>query len=279
MPRISGAQDLQAYLDRSVKANPQLEAAAAALTEIAAAAVKMSDLIGLGQLYGRLGASRDSANADGDVQKELDVLANEMFVEALRRAPVFAVVSEELPRASAARSDGAHRRLDGPARRLLEHRRQCVDRHHLFGAAGVAGGEQPRGAFSAAGARADRRRLRHLWPADVDRLRARRERDGDLHARSQRRPLLPCGYGRGDPAGLGRICDQRIQLPALGALDPRLHRGLRARRRRADEAQPQHALGRVARRRSLSHPSARRHFSLPRRPAAGLRRWAPAPAL
>ncbi len=97
MPRISGAQDLQAYLDQSVKANAGLESAAAVLVEVAAAAVKMSDLIGLGQLYGRLGASRDSANADGDVQKELDVLANEMFVEALRAAPVYAVVSEELP--------------------------------------------------------------------------------------------------------------------------------------------------------------------------------------
>ena len=87
MPRISGAEDLQAYLDQSVKANAGLESAAAVLAEVAAAAVKMSDLIGLGQLYGRLGASRDSANADGDVQKELDVLANEMFVEALRAAP------------------------------------------------------------------------------------------------------------------------------------------------------------------------------------------------
>ena len=97
MPRISGAEDLQAYLDQSVKANAGLESAAAVLADVAAAAVKMSDLIGLGQLYGRLGASRDSANADGDVQKELDVLANEMFVEALRAAPVYAVVSEELP--------------------------------------------------------------------------------------------------------------------------------------------------------------------------------------
>jgi fructose-1,6-bisphosphatase I len=97
MARISGAQELQAYLDQSVKADAKLAAAAAVLTEIARASLKMSDLVGLGQLYGRLGASRESTNTDGDVQKELDVLANEMFVEALRRAPVYGVVSEELP--------------------------------------------------------------------------------------------------------------------------------------------------------------------------------------
>ncbi len=99
MPRISGAQEFEGYLTQAVAANAQLDAVAKALSEIAAAAVKMSDLIGLGQLYGRLGASRESANADGDVQKELDVLANEMFVEAFRRAPVHSVVSEELPEA------------------------------------------------------------------------------------------------------------------------------------------------------------------------------------
>lgn len=99
MPRISGAQDFEAYLQQRVVANQQLDAAAKALAEIAAAAVKLSDLIGLGQLYGRLGASRDSTNTDGDVQKELDVLADEMFVEAMRRAPVYGVVSEELPEA------------------------------------------------------------------------------------------------------------------------------------------------------------------------------------
>ncbi|ACK50160.1 Inositol phosphatase/fructose-16-bisphosphatase [Methylocella silvestris BL2] len=99
MPRISGAEELKAYLGRVVGADARLEAAAATLGEIAAASVKMSDLIGLGRLYGHLGDSRGSTNSDGDVQKELDVLADEMFVEALRRAPVYGVVSEELKEA------------------------------------------------------------------------------------------------------------------------------------------------------------------------------------
>lgn len=96
MPRISGAQHFEAYLDHRVAADQRLESAAEVLREIAATAVEMSDLIGLGQLYGRLGASRSSTNTDGDVQKELDVLANDIFVRAFRRSPVLGMVSEEM---------------------------------------------------------------------------------------------------------------------------------------------------------------------------------------
>jgi fructose-1,6-bisphosphatase I len=94
MPQI--AETLDAYLDRAVALDTSLGAAARVLRAIAAAAVELSVLIGLGRLYGQLGASRASINADGDVQKELDVLANEMFVGAFRQAPVAAVVSEEI---------------------------------------------------------------------------------------------------------------------------------------------------------------------------------------
>ncbi|WP_374305954.1 class 1 fructose-bisphosphatase [Methylocella sp.] len=96
MSRISGAEELNAYLRRVAGGSALIEAAAETLAEIAATGAKMSDLIGLGQLYGRLGAARGTENSDGDAQKELDVLANEMFVEALRRSPVRAVVSEEM---------------------------------------------------------------------------------------------------------------------------------------------------------------------------------------
>ncbi|SFK74382.1 class 1 fructose-bisphosphatase [Methylocapsa palsarum] len=87
---------MEAYLEQRVAADARLAPAAQILRVIAATAVEMSSLIGLGQLYGRLGASRASTNSDGDVQKELDVLANDMFVDGLRRAPVAAVLSEEL---------------------------------------------------------------------------------------------------------------------------------------------------------------------------------------
>jgi fructose-1,6-bisphosphatase I len=94
MPQIAGSFD--AYLDQTVALDARLGAASRVLRAIAAAAIEMSGLIGLGRLYGRLGASRGSTNTDGDVQKELDVLANDMFVGALRQAPVAAIVSEEM---------------------------------------------------------------------------------------------------------------------------------------------------------------------------------------
>lgn len=96
MPQIDKSMDLEAYLDRAAVLDGRLSGAALVLRAIAAASIELSDLIGLGRLYGQLGASRASTNTDGDVQKELDVLANDLFVDALRNVPVAAVVSEEL---------------------------------------------------------------------------------------------------------------------------------------------------------------------------------------
>jgi fructose-1,6-bisphosphatase I len=96
MPQIAGTEDFDAYLDQTVALDARLGGAAEVLRAIAAASIELSDLIGLGRLYGQLGASRASTSTDGDVQKELDVIANDLFVSAFRRAPVAAVVSEEL---------------------------------------------------------------------------------------------------------------------------------------------------------------------------------------
>jgi fructose-1,6-bisphosphatase I len=95
MSENSGTQNLEAYLDQSIATDGLLGPAAKVLHEIAAAAVEMSNVIRSGSLAG-LGASRASANTDGDVQKELDVLANDIFLEAFKWAPVAGVVSEEL---------------------------------------------------------------------------------------------------------------------------------------------------------------------------------------
>jgi len=96
MPTTSATQDLEAFLDQSVAVDPRLDPAARVLRALAAASIELSRRIGLGQLLGRVGASRGSTNTDGDVQKELDVLANDVLVDALARAPVAALVSEEL---------------------------------------------------------------------------------------------------------------------------------------------------------------------------------------
>jgi fructose-1,6-bisphosphatase I len=96
MPQLAGTEDFAAYLDQTVELDARLGGAAQVLRAIAAASIEMSELISLGRLYGQLGASRASTNTDGDVQKELDVLANDIFVSAFRQAPVAAIVSEEV---------------------------------------------------------------------------------------------------------------------------------------------------------------------------------------
>jgi len=96
MPQLAGTEDFAAYLDQTVELDARLGGAAQVLRAIASASIEMSELISLGRLYGQLEASRASTNTDGDVQKELDVLANDIFVSAFRQAPVAAIVSEEL---------------------------------------------------------------------------------------------------------------------------------------------------------------------------------------
>jgi fructose-1,6-bisphosphatase I len=64
--------------------------------EIADAAIEMADAIALGTLNGDIGAAVGEVNGSGDAQKKLDVIGNEIFINALRRAPVSVVLSEEL---------------------------------------------------------------------------------------------------------------------------------------------------------------------------------------
>ncbi len=65
---------------------------------IAAACERISKLVARGPLGGRLDAARGD-NTDGDVQKELDLIANDYIIDALRIAPVGYLVSEELDQA------------------------------------------------------------------------------------------------------------------------------------------------------------------------------------
>jgi fructose-1,6-bisphosphatase I len=62
---------------------------------IAGATSEIATRVGLGSLAGEMGAVV-GGNAAGDTQKLLDVAAHEIIVEAIRRAPVAALASEEL---------------------------------------------------------------------------------------------------------------------------------------------------------------------------------------
>ena len=69
---------------------------AGAVAALATVAVELSTLIRNAESTAQLGAARGSANADGDAQKKLDVLADEMIVSALADCVgVAAYLSEE----------------------------------------------------------------------------------------------------------------------------------------------------------------------------------------
>jgi fructose-1,6-bisphosphatase I len=70
-------------------------AVAATIAALAEAAVKIAALIARGPLAGALDAATGTANADGDVQKALDLQANVIVLAALRQAPVAYFASEE----------------------------------------------------------------------------------------------------------------------------------------------------------------------------------------
>lgn len=62
---------------------------------IAEACIEISALVARGPLAGELGAEQGD-NADGDTQKALDLIANDLIIEAIQAAPVARLVSEEL---------------------------------------------------------------------------------------------------------------------------------------------------------------------------------------
>lgn len=67
----------------------------ATILAIADACIEISSLVASGPLAGELGEDKGD-NADGDTQKALDLIANDLLIEALYDAPVSCLVSEEL---------------------------------------------------------------------------------------------------------------------------------------------------------------------------------------
>ena len=85
---------LRSHLNRSASQTPHGAAVGEVVQAIAAAAVDLAGLIADGPLGGITGAN-GGINTDGDQQKDIDVAADEMMRNALRGAPVAAVLSEE----------------------------------------------------------------------------------------------------------------------------------------------------------------------------------------
>jgi fructose-1,6-bisphosphatase I len=88
-------QSLAAYFAGWAANRPARLAVAAAVDALAAVSIEIAELVGQGALAGPLGQSTGKRH-DTDDQKEIDVLANNRIVDALRGAPVAAVASEEM---------------------------------------------------------------------------------------------------------------------------------------------------------------------------------------
>jgi len=69
-------------------------AASQVIEALAKAAVVLSHIIAAGPLVGIIGRT-GNVNPDGDTQKDIDIVADQLFRDALRTAPVAAVLSEE----------------------------------------------------------------------------------------------------------------------------------------------------------------------------------------
>jgi fructose-1,6-bisphosphatase I len=76
-------------------AAPLGEAVSEAIIGMAEAAVVLSELISRPALDGALGAVAGTSNADGDCQRRLDLVAEDLFSKALRSAGIAAYLSEE----------------------------------------------------------------------------------------------------------------------------------------------------------------------------------------
>jgi fructose-1,6-bisphosphatase I len=109
------------------------------LVEVVSRACKaISIAIGKGGLAGVLG-SAGSDNVQGEVQKKLDVISNEILLDANEWGGHLAgMASEEMELPHAIPAPLPQGRVPAAvrsARWLVEHRRQCLGRHHLLGAA------------------------------------------------------------------------------------------------------------------------------------------------
>jgi fructose-1,6-bisphosphatase I len=98
-------QTLEDHLSHWAAHDPAREAIATTVLACAQAGRKLAELCALGPLAGDLAAGLD-ASPSGDAQKELDRRAHDLFVAALRHAPVAVLGSEEAEAPLVLRADG-----------------------------------------------------------------------------------------------------------------------------------------------------------------------------
>jgi fructose-1,6-bisphosphatase I len=86
---------LHAHLEWPAQQSPMRAATVAVVEALAGAAIELARIIAAGALA-NIGGESGAINPDGDRQKTLDIVADRMMRDALRAAPVAAVLSEEV---------------------------------------------------------------------------------------------------------------------------------------------------------------------------------------
>nr|WP_050405065.1 class 1 fructose-bisphosphatase [Bradyrhizobium embrapense] len=86
---------MHAHLEWPTQHNPLRAATVAVVEALACAAIELSRIIAAGPLAG-IGGESGGINPDGDRQKTIDIVADGLMRDALRTAPVAAVLSEEV---------------------------------------------------------------------------------------------------------------------------------------------------------------------------------------
>jgi fructose-1,6-bisphosphatase I len=92
---MSQEQTLQERMDAEAGSDPLRQAVKEAVAALAQAAIDISDLTCRGALAGITGEAQ-GRNTDGDVQKDLDVRADQIIRDALGALPVAVLASEEM---------------------------------------------------------------------------------------------------------------------------------------------------------------------------------------
>lgn len=91
---MPGFPSLSEYLTPLADANPQRRAVIDTVLLLAAAGVEIAALVAKGPLAGQMGAVL-ATHADGDQQKQLDFITNEIIINTLKKCPVAWMGSEE----------------------------------------------------------------------------------------------------------------------------------------------------------------------------------------
>jgi fructose-1,6-bisphosphatase I len=91
----AGSESLDVFLTAWAAAGEGREGLARTVAGLAGAGVALSDIIAAGPLSGALGSEIGARTADGDAQRQLDVIADRLIVDALRKTPTAYYASQE----------------------------------------------------------------------------------------------------------------------------------------------------------------------------------------